>query len=141
MNKACLRAVASSLIAILCIFSAIRPALAEIEWTEKKQLKLESPPVDVVTSPDGKWLIILTQGEVLTYSIPEDKITDRMSVDKSFDKITYSVADGAIVISSRTGNLVKIIKMDVVHSFSLADIPIKGPDTATVTLVVFSDYQ
>jgi len=141
MNKAYARLAASSLIAILCIFSAIRPAYAEIEWTEKKQLKLEAPPVDVVTSPDGKWLIILTQGEVLTYSISEDKITDRMSVDKSFNKITYSIADGAIVISSSTGNLVKIIKMDVVHSFSLADTPVKGPDTAAVTLVVFSDYQ
>ena len=141
MKKSLVRAATSSLIAMLCIVSAIQPALAEIEWTEKKQLKLEASPVDVVTSPDGKWVIILTPGQVLVYSVPEDKVIDRMPVDKAFNKITYSSADGAIVISSSTGNLVKIIQMDVVHTFSLAGIPFKGPENAAVTLVVFSDYQ
>jgi len=141
MNKTLIHAAAGSLVMTMCMLSAGRPALADIEWTEIKQLKLEASPVDLVTSPDGKWVIILTPGEVLAYSIPEDKVVDRMPVDKSFDKITYSASDGAVLISSSTGNMIKIIQMDVVHTFSLAGIPFKGPENASVTIIVFSDYQ
>jgi hypothetical protein len=64
-----------------------------------------------------------------------------MLVDKAFDKITYSAADGAVLISSSSGNMIKIIQMDVVHKFSLAGPPFKDPENAAVTIVVFSDYQ
>jgi hypothetical protein len=141
MKKSHLRLAAVSLVAALCVLAAVRPAHADIEWTEKKQLKIEASPVDLVTSPDGKWVIILTPGEILAYSIPEDKVVNRMPVDKAFDKITYSAADGAVLISSSTGNMIKIIQMDVVHAFSLAGLPFKGPENAAVTIVVFSDYQ
>ena len=141
MNKTLHRAAAVSLAVMLCTLAAVRPAPAGIEWTEMKQLNLGASPVDVVTSPDGKWVIILTPGEILAYSVPEDKIVDRMTVDKAFDKITYSAADGAVLISSSTGNMIKIIQMDVVHTFALAGVPFKGPENAAVTIVVFSDYQ
>ena len=141
MNKAHLRLAAVSLVVTLCMLSAIRPAHADIEWTEKKQLNLGASPVDLVTSPDGKWVIILTPGEILAYSVSEDKVVNRMVVDKAFDRITYSAADGAVLISSSTGNMIKIIQMDVVHTFSLAGLPFKGPENAAVTIVVFSDYQ
>ena len=139
MNKA--RIFAASLIVTLSIFTAVRTAHADIEWTEKKQLQLEASPLDMATSPDGKWLIVLTPGEILVYSIPEDRVVNRMPVDKAFDKITYSAADGAVLISSTTGNKIKIIQMDVVHTFSLVGLPVKGPVNAAVTIVVFSDYQ
>ena len=141
MNKTLIRSAAIPLVIALSMLAAIRPAHADIEWTEKKQLNLGASPVDLVTSPDGKWVIILTPGEILAYSIPEDKVVNRMPVDKAFDKITYSAADGAVLISSSTGNMIKIIQMDVVHTFSLAGIPFKGPENAAVTIVVFSDYQ
>ena len=141
MNKTLIRSAAIPLVIALSMLAAIRPAHADIEWTEKKQLNLGASPVDLVTSPDGKWVIILTPGEILAYSIPEDKIVDRIRVDKAFDKIAYSAADGAVLISSSTGNMIKIIQMDVVHTFSLAGIPFKGPENAAVTIVVFSDYQ
>ena len=141
MNRTRIHSALVSVFITLCMLAAIRPAHADIEWTEKKQLNLGASPVDLVTSPDGKWVIILTPGEILAYSIPEDKIVDRIRVDKAFDKITYSAADGAVLISSSTGNMIKIIQMDVVHTFSLAGIPFKGPENAAVTIVVFSDYQ
>jgi hypothetical protein len=139
MNKA--HIFAASLIVTLSILTTGRTAHADIEWTEKKQLQLEASPLDMVTSPDGKWVIILTPGEILVYSMPEDRVVNRMPVDKAFDKVTYSTADGAVLISSTTGNNIKIIQMDVVHTFSLAGLPFKGPVNAAVTIVVFSDYQ
>ena len=80
-------------------------------------------------------------GELLVYSIPEDKVAGRMSVDKAFDKLTYSAADDTVILSSSTAKTLKFIQMDVVHKFSLAGVPFKGPENAPVTVVVFSDYQ
>jgi len=141
MNKTLVRSAAAFFTVIMCLLSFVRPSEADIEWTEKKQLDIGTSPLDLVTSPDGKWVIILAPGEVLAYSVSEDKIVDRMTVDKAFDKITYSAADGSVLISSSTGNMIKIIQMDVVHDFSLAGVPFKGPANAAVTIVVFSDYQ
>jgi hypothetical protein len=141
MKNTFVRAAAVSLVVALCMHSAVLTAHADIEWTEKKQLNIGASPVDLVTSSDGKWVFILTPGEILAYSVHEDKIVNRMTVDKAFDKIAYSAADGAVLISSSTGNMIKIIQMDVVHKFSFAGIPFKGPENAAVTLVVFSDYQ
>jgi hypothetical protein len=141
MAKTSVRAATVTLVAVLCLLAVGRPSYADIEWTEKKQLKLEVSPIDMVTSPDGKWVIFLSRGEVLVYSIPEDRVTGRMSVDKSFDKLSYSAAGDTVILSSSSEKTLKFIQVDVVHKFSLAGLPFKGPENAAVTVVVFSDYQ
>jgi hypothetical protein len=141
MVKTSLRVTAFTLVGIICLFFAVRPSLADIEWTEKKQIKLEVTPIDMVTSPDGKWVIVLSSGEILVYSMPEGKVINRMPVDKAFDKLTYSAPDETIILSSSSGKTMKFVQMAEVHKFSLAGLPFKGPENAAVTIVVFSDYQ
>lgn len=130
-----------SLVAALCLLAAGRPSQADIEWTEKKQFKLDVSPVDMATSPDGKWVIFLSRGEVLVYSVPDDRIAGRTPVDKAFDKLTYSAADDTVILSSSTTKTLKFIQVEAVYKFSLAGLPFKGPENAPVTVVVFSDYQ
>jgi protein-disulfide isomerase len=141
MVKPSIRAVLVSLMAVLCLLATGRPSQADIEWTEKKQFKLDVSPIDMATSPDGKWVIFLSRGEVLVYSVPDDRIAGRTPVDKTFDKLTYSAADDTVILSSSTAKTLKFIQMDVVQKFSLAGLPFKGPENAPVTIVVFSDYQ
>ena len=141
MVKTSVRAATLSLVAVLCLLAAGRPSHADIEWTEKKQFKLDVSPIDMATSPDGKWVIFLSRGEILVYSIQEDRVAGRMSVDKAFDKLTYSAADDTVILSSSTAKTLKFMQMEVVHKFSLAGLPFKGPGNAPVTVVVFSDYQ
>lgn len=130
-----------TLVVIVCVLFAGRPSHADIEWTVKKQIKFEASPIDMVTLPDGKRVIVLTSGEILVYSIPEDKVISRLKVDKAFDKVTYSAANETLILSSSTGNTMKFVQMVEVHKFSLEGIPFRGPKNAAVTVVVFSDYQ
>lgn len=141
MGKTSVRSAAVALAAVLCLLALGRPAQADIEWTEKRQFKLDVSPIDMATSPDGKWVIFLSRGEVLVYSVPDDRIAGRTPVDKAFDKLTYSAADDTVILSSSTAKTLKFIQMEAVQKFSLAGLPFKGPENAPVTVVVFSDYQ
>ena len=118
-----------------------RPAPAEIEWTLKKQLNLEAAPQDVASSADGKWIYVLTRGEILLYSIGEGKVVKRVPVAKTFDRMAYSGADNALIVTSSSDKTMDIIQLETVHRFSLEGLPFEGGKNAPVTLVVFSDYQ
>ena len=124
-----------------CLLQLANPCYADVEWNIKKQLRLDASPIDVASSPDGQWIYVLAPGEILVYSVPEDKIVNRIPVDKSFDRIAHSAPDNTLIITSSSGKTLKLVQLDVVYKFDLAGLPFKGPEKAPVTIAVFSDYQ
>jgi hypothetical protein len=114
---------------------------ADLELTEKKQLKLDVSPLDTATSADGQWLFILTPGEIIVYSAFEDKISKGIPIDKGFDRLTYSAKTNSLILSSRSEKAVKIIQLELIHEFDISGLPLKGPENAPVTVAVFGDYQ
>ena len=118
-----------------------RAVQADLEWKIIKDLDLKTTPLDVAPSPDGKWLFILTPGEILVYSFPEGRITDRIPVDKDFDRIASLPRADMITISSSTKKTLQIILLEAVYKIDVTGLPFKGPQDASVTIVVFDDYQ
>jgi len=114
---------------------------ADLEWRIIKDLDLKTTPLDVAPSADGKWLLILTPGEILVYSFPEGKITDRIPVDKDFDKIASLPRADMFTIASSTKKTLQIIVFEAVYKIDVTGLPFKGPQDASVTVVVFDDYQ
>jgi hypothetical protein len=114
---------------------------ADFEWKVTKHLKLEAPPLDVSPSADGQWIFILAQGEILVYSAKEDKVVKHIPVDKAFDKVIYSASDNTLVLSSRSGQALEILQLELVHRIDVSGLPFKGPERAQVTVAVFSEYQ
>ncbi|NWF56768.1 MAG: thioredoxin domain-containing protein [Syntrophaceae bacterium] len=114
---------------------------AEVEWRVLKNLDLNAKPLDIATSTDGKWLFILTPGEVLIFSVPEGTISDRIPVDKEFDRIAPLPRPDLISLTSGTKNSLQVIQFAPIYAFDLTSLPIKGPQDAFVTLAVFDDYQ
>jgi hypothetical protein len=95
----------------------------------------------VAPSSDGKWLFILTPGEILVYSFPEGKITDRIPVDKDFDRIASLPRADLVTIASSTKKALQIILLEAVYKIDVTGLPFKGPSDAAVTVIVFDDYQ
>ena len=131
------------MIFVLMVSWALVPLVfaADLELTERKQLKLDVPPLDTATSVDGRWLFILTPGEIIVYSAFEDRISKGIPIDKGFDRLTYSAKNNALILSSRSEKTVKIIQLQLLHKFDLSGLPIKGPENAPITVAVFGDYQ
>jgi len=123
------------------VLSASSVMPANVEWQISEQLDLKAPPVDLCASADGTWLYILSAGEIAVYSFAEEKIVNRIAVDTAFDRMIYVKEKNALIVTSHSGNQVRIIQLEVVHAFSYAGLPYHGPKDAPVVVAVFSDYQ
>lgn len=122
-------------------FCANRLLAAGLDWQVINQIKLEEAPLDVATSTDGRWIFVLTQGEVLVYSTLEEKVVNRIPVDKILDMLTHSEKDNTLVLGSHSGKTLKIIQLEVIHTIDISGLPFKGPEHAPVIIAVFGDYQ
>ena len=114
---------------------------ADVEWRIIKDLHLETSPLDITPSNDGKWLYILTPGEILIFSISEGTISDRIPVDKDFDRIAPLPRPGFFTITSSTKKTLQVILFETIYKIDLTDLPFRGPQDALVTVAVFDDYQ
>jgi hypothetical protein len=131
----------TAFIGALC-WGAVSPASgADVDWSEKTELNLEASPLDVAVSWDGEWLFVLTPGQLLVYSAPENKLLKQIPVDGQFDQVTHSARDNTLVLSSSSGKNLKFIEIELVHEFDVSGLPFKGPENARVTMAVFGDYQ
>jgi len=114
---------------------------AEIDLTLIKQTNLDVQPLDIAASADGEMIYVLARGEILIYSIDEGKVSNRIPIDKDFDKLTYSAKDNVLILTSTSSKTLKIIQVDFIYKIAIDGLPFKGPADAAVTIAVFDDYQ
>jgi len=114
---------------------------AGIDMTLIKQTNLDVRPLDIAASVDGKMIYVLARGEILVYSIDEGKVSNRISIDKDFDKLTYAAKDNVLILTSSSSKTLKIIQVDFIYNIAIDGLPFKGPSDAAVTIAVFDDYQ
>ncbi len=129
------------LIIFFAVLSCISNGYAEVEWSQRRQFNLYLAPLDIASSLDGLWIYILSPGEVVLYSVLDDKVISRIPVDKSFDRISYSSQSNTLFVSSSAAKTIKLIQLEVLQKFSLDGLAYKGHENAPVTIAVFSDYQ
>jgi len=120
---------------------ASQTVYADVDWTVLKQVELAAEPLDIAPSVDGKLIYILSPGEVLIYSIAQNQVIDKIPVDKSFDKMSFSEKNSALILSGSSSKTLKLIRVEQRHDIEVSGRPFKGPANALVTIAVFDDYQ
>lgn len=116
-------------------------ASAGLEWNTIKDLEVKAAPLDVASSADGKWLFVLTPGEVLVYALREEAIAARIPVGREFDRIVSLPRPDRLAVASSGKKTLRLIRLDEVHKFDLQGRAFRGPADAPVVVAVFVDYQ
>lgn len=112
-----------------------------IDWRLIKDVSLDDPPIDIATTQDGSHIFILTANAILVYARKDDKIINRIPVDKVYDKISFSKARNEFVLTSAASKSLNIIKIYPIVQINTEGLPFLGPLNAPVSVVVFDDYQ
>ena len=123
----------------MVVFSA--ESFARVEWDVQQKLKMDTPPVDVAVSKDGKWIFVLDDsGNILIYS-SNGKLEDKISVGSHVDQIRVGLKDNLLLLSSRRNKTVEVLAIDFIHKINISGSPFKGSADAPVLIAVFSDFQ
>jgi hypothetical protein len=116
-------------------------SFARVEWDVQQKLKMDTPPLDVAVSTDGKWIFVLNDsGNILIYS-SNGKLEDKISVGSHVDQIRVGPQDNLLLLSSRRNKTVELLTIDFIHKINISGSPFKGPADAPVVIAVFSDFQ
>ena len=140
MRHARVSFLAGLIVTALLLLALPFPSQAAMEWSSLKQLGLDKEPLDVATSEDGRYVFILVSGEILAYSLPDYKLTDRTSVEPHFDKLVVG-KNNTVLLTSKSKKELKVVQFTARHVFDLSGLAVKGPADAPVTIAIFSDYQ
>lgn len=128
------------LIGLALLLMAV-PALAEVVATPGKVVDLGAAALDTAVSADGQYVYVLTPGTVMVYSTRDGRVTEKVTVGKDFDRISFLANQNALVLSSSTKKSLQTVKVEFVQQIDVAGLPFKGAADAAVTVAVFSDYQ
>lgn len=112
-----------------------------VDWSPLQKIQLPAEPVDVTLSEDGRWFFVLTRGKVLVYQAGAAEPFSGIDVDKELDKVVYSAAHQSLVLTSRSGRSLEVIRLEFIQEIFTDGLPFKGPEKAAVTIAVFDDYQ
>jgi len=130
------------IVIVICLFAGI--AFAQpigVDWTSIGQVKLESPPLDVESTPDRDLIFVLVPGKVVVYDNSANRELNQIPVDQSYNRLTYSTESENLVLTSSVTNELQIIQIDRVYNISVEGSPFLGPENAPITIAVFDDYE
>ena len=114
---------------------------ADAELTAVRNMNLDSKPLDIATTVDGKLVYVLMPGTIQVYNVLSNRVTRTIPVDGKFDRITASSFGKTLVLSSTTDNTLQVLKVDLIRNIDISGRPYKGPAQAPVVIAIFDDYQ
>ena len=114
---------------------------ATVEWEVLNTFKLDTPPLDVAISPDGKTVFVLThEGKIHIYEV-NGRLTDKIEVGEKIDQIKLGPKGTHLFATSRKNKTVKVIELDFIKPISTKGSPYKGLENAPVVIADFSDFE
>jgi WD40 repeat protein len=131
------------LLMVVAAFPCISWSLAhaEVEWSIKQTIDLDSAPVDVAMSPDWQKMFVLTEdGEILIYSSGSAQ-AEKITVGGHVDRINAGPQGNVLILSSSKDNRVRVLSLDYIQKIDVSGSPYKGVDNAPVVIAVFSDFE
>jgi len=125
---------------ILCL-NLIPYARASVEWEILKTLSLKDPPIDVVTSANGKWIFVLNENDkILIYSNNGD-LEDEIHLNGNISRIQAGPREDILLLTSHKKSTLQVLKLEFIQEIDTIGAPFLGNPEAPVIITVFTDYQ
>ena len=115
--------------------------LIDVDWSQLQRLKLESPPLDVASTPDGELIFILMPGRVAVFNKGSLSQLNQIPIEPGYDRLSYAADSRMLVLTNRSTRELKSIRVNRVFEISVEGSPYMGPENAPVTIAVFDDYE
>ena len=128
-------------LAVGLFLAAATISFAGVNMDVAHKLTLENPPLDVVSTPDGKFMFVLSEKGIISAFDQNGVLQNEIHVGKEVERIKMDPQGTRLFVTSRSGKSVQVIALDFFVEINTADTPSKGPQNAPVVLVVFSDFQ
>jgi hypothetical protein len=129
------------IVALAFVLAFCSPGFAEVEWEIQETLKLDSAPLDVAVSVDGKWLFVLTdKGSIVIFS-SDGREQDKIDVGDHVDTIEAGPREDILFLKSRKHKTVEVVTLDFIQDINVFGSPYKGPADAPVVIAVFTDFE
>ena len=132
--------IAGLLSVFLCWPDAL-PASEKIEIAFSKSLSLETEPLDVVASRDGRHVYVLTPGGNLQVYTGDGGFLEGVALEKTYDALRPGPFPETLVAINRKDGRIDVLRISFVKEIDTMGAPAKGPADAPVEIVVFSDFQ
>lgn len=128
-------------VVMLLMVASAASGSATVEWEILNTLKLDTPPLDVAISPDGKTVFVLTdKGNIQIYEV-NGRLTDNIEVGEQIDQIKLGPQGTHLFATSRQNRTVKVIALDFIKQITTKGSPYKGLEDAPVVIADFSDFE
>ncbi len=128
-------------LAMLLMLLTAAHSQAAVETENVRSFKSAGSPVDTALSGDGQFFFVLTaQGSVEVYTAKGD-LKDSITLTSPADRIISSDSGEILYLSDSASGGIKILEVNYVQQINTKGSPFKGPQSAPVTIAIFSDFQ
>lgn len=130
-----------SLFITAMFFAAVPTPFAGVNMDLQHKLTMDSPPLDVVATPDGKHIFVLTNTGHISVFDSNGVFQNKIHVGDNAQQIKMDPKGNRLLVTSPGERTVRVIALDFFVEINTAGSPAKGPKNAPVVLAVFSDFQ
>lgn len=116
-------------------------AQLKVDWKVLGTLKLDKEPLDMVLSFDGHVAYVLIKGAVVIYSVPENRVAERIPVVEDTCNLLVSPKGDLIYLTNAKSRELSVIRLGFSVEIERGNSISLGPEDAPVTLVTFMDFQ
>ena len=132
------------LIFVICItlmLASTAPTLAQSEWQVLNTLKLEHKPADMIVSADRSRIYVLTEkGKILIYGA-NGQFRDAIDVGRNVDQIKAGPSPDTLFLLNGKNATIQRVRVSLIENIDTVHAPYMGLADASVSVVVFSDFQ
>jgi len=112
-----------------------------LEWKVMSNWQLDTTPVDIVRSLDGKLMFILdNQHRILVYDY-QGQLQGKIPVSEGVTRIDIAPQGEALFLIDEQSNSLTSISLAYIQNIDISGSPFKGNPDSSVTVAVFTDFE